>query len=162
MDIKKILVGIDESKYADYAAEYGFSLARKLGAAIAIVNIIEPIPAAVSPMNDTTFGLPLEGTADVNNVEILNTQNQAADNLLSCIVQKYGSDLQVTQYTDYGSSAEGIVNCGAQFGADLLVIGTHHRSGFDRLLMGSVAEDVVRKSLVPVLVVPLTDKPAAE
>jgi nucleotide-binding universal stress UspA family protein len=162
MDMKKILVGIDESKYADYAAEYGFSLARKMGAAIALVNIIEPIPATVSPMNDTTFGLPLEGTADVNSVEILNTQNHAADSLLSRMVQKYGSNLQVTQYTDYGSSAEGIVNCGAQFGADLIVIGTHHRSGFDRLLMGSVAEDVVRKSPVPVLVVPLNDKPVAE
>ncbi|WP_345950570.1 MULTISPECIES: universal stress protein [unclassified Mucilaginibacter] len=157
METTRILIGIDESKYADYAAEYGFNLARKLDAAVGIVNIIEPVPAVVSPMNDTTFGLPFEGTAEINTVEMMNTQNQAADSLLGRIVQKYGTDLQVTQYTDYGSSADGIVNCGAQFGATLIVIGTHHRSGFDRLLMGSVAEEVVRKSKVPVLVVPLNE-----
>jgi len=158
MDITRILVGIDESKYADHAASYGFDLARKFNAAIGIVNIIEPVPATVSPMNDTTFGLPFEGVADVNNAELINTQNRAADTLLDRIVQKYGSGLQVTQYTDYGSSSDGIINCSAQFAADLVIIGTHHRSGFDRLLMGSVAEEVVRKSKVPVLTVPLNEE----
>jgi nucleotide-binding universal stress UspA family protein len=158
MNIAKILIGIDESKYADHAAEYGFKLARKFDAAVGIVSIIEPIPAAVTPMNDTTFGLPFEGVADVNTVDLINAQNQSADALLNRIVQKYGEGLSVTQFTDYGSSSEGILNCGAQFGADLIIIGTHHRSGFDRLLMGSVSEEVVRNSRVPVLVVPMNEE----
>jgi nucleotide-binding universal stress UspA family protein len=41
MDITKILIGIDESKYADNAAAYGFNLARKVSATVGIVNIIE-------------------------------------------------------------------------------------------------------------------------
>jgi len=158
MDINKILIGIDESKYADHAAQYGFNLARKLNASVGIVSIVEPIPATVTPMTDTGFGMPFEGTADVNTVELMQTQNQAADSLLNRIVAKYGTDMQVTQYTDYGSSADGIINCGATFGADLIVIGTHHRSGFDRLLMGSVAEEVVRNSRIPVLVVPMNEE----
>jgi nucleotide-binding universal stress UspA family protein len=158
MDITKILIGIDESKYADNAAAYGFNLARKVSATVGIVNIIEPVAGAVSPMNDTTFGLPFEGTADLTTVELLDSQNQAADTLLNRIITKYGEGLQVTQYTDYGSSSDGIINCGATFGADLIVIGTHQRSGFDRLLMGSVAGDIVRNSKIPVLVIPTDEE----
>jgi len=158
MDINKILIGIDESKYADHAAQYGFNLARKLNALVGIVSIVEPMPASVTPLTDTGFGMPFEGAPDVNGVELMETQNQAADNLLNRIVAKYGADMQVTQYTDYGSSADGIINCSITFGANLIVIGTHKRSGFDRLLMGSVAEEVVRNADVPVLVVPLNEE----
>jgi len=158
MDITRILIGIDDSKYADHAAQYGFDLARKLNATVGIVSIVEPIPAAVTPINDTGFGMPFEGAADINSVELMETQNQAADSLLNRIIAKYGTDMEVTQYTDYGSSADGIVNCSATFGANLIIIGTHKRSGFDRLLMGSVAEDVVRHADVPVMVVPLKEE----
>ncbi len=155
MNINKILIGIDDSKYADHAAQYGFELGRKFGAAIGIVTIIEPIPAAVTPMTDTTFGLPFEGAGAMADPELINTQDKAANTLLERIVAKYNTDAeQVTQFTDYGASADGIVNCAAQFGADVIVIGTHRRSGFDRLLMGSVAEEVVRHSPIPVWVVP--------
>jgi nucleotide-binding universal stress UspA family protein len=158
MDITKILIGVDESKYADNAAQYGFNLARKLNAAVGIVSIVEPIPAAVTPLSDTSFGIPFEAATDVNSVEMMETQNQAADSLLNRIVAKYGTDMQVTQYTDYGSSADGIVNCAATFLADLIIVGTHKRSGFDRLLMGSVAEDVVRHANIPVLIVPMNEE----
>ena len=158
MEITKILIGIDESKYADNAAQYGFNLARKLNAAVGIVSIVEPIPASVTPLSDTSFGMPFEAAADVNSVEMMETQNQAADSLLNRIVAKYGTDMQVTQYTDYGSSADGIVNCAATFLADLIIVGTHKRSGFDRLLMGSVAEDVVRHANIPVMVVPMNEE----
>jgi len=158
MDITKILIGIDESKYADNAAQYGFNLARKTNAVVGIVSIIEPIPASVNPINDTGFGLPFEAGADINSAEFIETQNQAADSLLDRIVAKYGTDMQVTQFTDYGSSADGILNCAETFLADLIIVGTHKRSGFDRLLMGSVAEDVVRNANVPVLVVPMKEE----
>jgi len=62
--------------------------------------------------------------------------------------------MQVTHFTDYGSTADGIIHCAKEFGADLIVIGTHNRHGLERLLMGSVAEHVVRHADVPVLVVP--------
>ncbi len=158
MNINKILIGIDESKYADHAAQYGFNLAKQLNASIGIVNIIEPVATAVTPMGDTAFTLPFTGTGDAVNLELMDTQNQAADTLMNRIVEKYADGTEVTQYTDYGSSADGIINCAAQFGASLIVVGTHHRSGFDRLLMGSVAEKVVRESTIPVLVIPMKEE----
>ncbi len=115
MEITKILIGVDESKYADHAAAYGFGLARKLGAAVALVNIIETIVAPVSPMTDSAFGLPFEGSADVTAIDMVTVQNQSADNLLSRIAKQYGEGLEVTQYTDHGSTAESIIGCAAQW-----------------------------------------------
>ena len=45
-----------------------------------------------------------------------------------------------------------------QFSADLIVVGTHNRTGLDRLIMGSVAENVVRHAQVPVLVIPFKEE----
>src|SRR3546814_9103714 len=54
----------------------------------------------------------------------------------------------------------GILRIAAEYEPGLIVLGTHGRSGLDHLLMGSVAEQVVRKSRWPVLVVPKPDDPA--
>jgi universal stress protein A len=57
-----------------------------------------------------------------------------------------------------GSPAEEIVRCAREFGCDLLVMGTHGRSGIGHLALGSVAEAVIRAAPCPVLVV----RPQAE
>ncbi|WP_158825251.1 universal stress protein [Mucilaginibacter lacusdianchii] len=154
----RILIGIDNSKYSENAAAFGFELARKFDATVGVVSIVEPMPATSSPMNDSTFGLPFEGTADMVNVDVMNAQNDAADTIMNNIVQRYASDLEVTKFTDFGTTADGILTCAGHFEADLIVIGTHRRSGLDRLLMGSVAERVIRESVVPVLVVPMAEE----
>jgi nucleotide-binding universal stress UspA family protein len=66
--------------------------------------------------------------------------------------------LKVTYFTEYGLTADSILKCGSEFNADLIVVGTHSRTGLDRFFMGSVAEHVVRHSHVPVLVVPLKEE----
>jgi len=63
------------------------------------------------------------------------------------------SDVPLETTTVEGSPAREIVDHAASIGADLVVMGTHGRSGVDRLLLGSVAERVVRSSPVPVLTV---------
>jgi nucleotide-binding universal stress UspA family protein len=63
------------------------------------------------------------------------------------------ADLAVETHVIEGSAGARLVEFAAQRGADLLVMGTHGRTGLDRLVAGSVAERVVRSSLVPVWVV---------
>lgn len=153
MKISKILIGIDDSKYAENAAEYGFDIAHKFNAAVGIVNIVEPImmPSAgvVDPMTGSAFN-----SETIQDIEILDLQKSQSENIVERTIKRFAGDMQVTHFTEYGSTASGIIDCSKEFGADLIVIGTHSRSGLDRLLMGSVAEHVVRHSEVPVLVVP--------
>lgn len=156
MTIHKILIAIDDSPNADYATSYGFELARALKAEVGIVNIVEPIilPPATT---DAGMGMPISSAVDPMNADLIKAEENASDELMDHAIQKYGEGLQVSHFKEYGASGDGILDCSKQFGADLIVLGTHKRSGLDRLLMGSVAEHVVRHSKVPVLVVPFRE-----
>ncbi|RYU86901.1 universal stress protein [Mucilaginibacter terrigena] len=156
MKISKILIGIDDSKFAEYAASYGFDIAHTFNAHVGLVHIVEP---AITPESnaDNLMGLPIE-TANYNEMNLLDIQKDQAESVIERTVKKYAKGLQVTHFNEYGSTADGILSCSKEFKADLIVIGTHGRTGIDRLLMGSVAETVVRNSHVPVLVVPLVEE----
>ena len=90
----------------------------------------------------------------IDELEIMDIQKTQSENIVEQTIKKFAGDMPVTHFTDYGSTADGIIHCAKEFQADLIVIGTHNRHGLGRLLMGSVAEHVVRNSPVPVLVVP--------
>lgn len=155
MKITKLLIGIDDDKHAEHAAEYGFDIAKKFGAAVGLVNIVEPVTipdttGSVDPLMVT----PAQDIA--SEMEIMNIQKEGALTLVESFIKRYAAEgLKVSQFVNYGSTADGIIECAREFGADLIVIGTHSRTGLDRLFMGSVAEHVVRHSEVPVLVVPM-------
>jgi len=152
--IKKILIGIDESKYAEHAAKYGFDLAETLNAEVGLVNMIEPVAIPMTSTGaDEILGTSM-ASLNVNEVDLLNVQQEISEGILARTAKKYAGKTQITQFNEYGSTGEGIISCSKEFKADLVIIGTHHRSGLDRLLMGSIAEYVVRHSEIPVLVVP--------
>lgn len=154
MLIKKILIGIDNSKFAEHAAKYGFDIAHKFNAKVGLVHIVEPVMMPYSNSGD-----PLMGTSDmtVADIDIINIQNNASKAIIDATINKFGDGLEITHFSEFGDTADGIINCSKEFGADMIVIGTHSRTGIDRLLMGSVAEHVVRHSEVPVLVVPMVE-----
>ncbi|MEO6849473.1 MAG: universal stress protein [Mucilaginibacter sp.] len=153
--MKKILIAIDDSKTSEHAAVYGFDLARLYNAEVCLVHIVEPMTLPSSG-TDMISGNPFEG-AMAGDLEIIKAQTDSSDNILQKTEMKFGADLKVTHFTEYGSPATGIVDRSKEFKADLIVLGTHGRTGLDRLLMGSVAEHVVRHSEVPVLVVPFKE-----
>jgi nucleotide-binding universal stress UspA family protein len=156
MMIEKILIAIDDSAHAEHAAEYGFDIARKFNAAVGLVNIV--VPAMMPQMgasNDPILGMPSMGIG-MEEMELLDIQKNQSENIIDRTIKKFAGDMPVTHFTEYGQTADGIITCSKEFKADLIVIGTHNRTGLDRLLMGSVAEHVVRHSEVPVLVVPFS------
>lgn len=152
MKINRVLIAIDDSKYADNAAAYGFELAHSYNAQVGLVNVMEPIITSSTDAN-ILGGTPFEPNIGAD-PEFIRIQKEASDNVIQRVINAYAHDLKVTHFTEYGSKGDSIIDCSNEFGADLIVIGTHSRSGIDRLLMGSVAEHVVRHSRVPVLVVP--------
>jgi nucleotide-binding universal stress UspA family protein len=155
MKISKILIAIDDSKHAEHAAEYGFELAHFYKAQVGLVNIVEPI-ITPAPGTDMITGTMFEpGLA--SDTDLIKVQKEVSESVIQRTIKSFAGDLQVTYYTEYGSTSDGIINCCNEFNADLIVIGTHSRTGIDRLLMGSVAESVVRHSPVPVLVVPFRE-----
>ena len=155
MAIQKILIAVDDSRYADHAAEFGFEMARLCNAEVGLVNIIEPIIMPVAG-SDSITGMSTD-ISMVDESEMVRIQKEAAENTVRRIEAQYAEKIKITNFTEYGLTADGILKCAAEFGANMIVIGTHGRTGIDRLFMGSIAEHVVRHSKIPVLVVPLKE-----
>ncbi len=156
MTINKVLIAVDNSKHAEHAARFGLDLARTYKAGVGLVSIVEPIIYPSSGA-DTITGIPME-TAHVDEGEMLKIQTESAESMMHQVIKKFGDDLQVTYFTEYGLTADSILKCASEYNADLIVVGTHNRTGLDRFFMGSVAEHVVRHSHLPVLVVPMKEE----
>ena len=152
MKLNKILIAIDDSMESEQAAERGFDLAHHYHTEVVLVNIKPLIISSPGDAGSIT-SMPFEpGLA--NDPELVKIQTEVSDNIINRTIEKYAGDLVVNHVSEYGSTAESIVEYSNQINVDLIVIGTHHRSGLDRILSGSIAEHVVRHSNVAVLVVP--------
>jgi nucleotide-binding universal stress UspA family protein len=155
MKINKILIAVDDNKYAEHAAEVGFEMAQLFDAEVGLVSIVAPLILPESS-TDVITGLPME-SVNIDQAELIKIQSESAENVIQQTIKKFAGDRKVTHFTEYGSTADGILKCSAEFNADMIVVGTHNRTGLNRLIMGSVSEHVVRHSHVPVLVVPLRE-----
>jgi nucleotide-binding universal stress UspA family protein len=156
MKIQKILIGIDDSAYARKAAAYGFDIARSYSATVGLVHIIEPVVFPADP-SDSLTGMPVGVSLGFEQKELIELQIERSAAVIEGIKKECAQGLEVIAFTEFDNTADGIIACAGKFGADMIVLGTHKRSGFDRLIMGSIAESVLRHSTIPVLIVPFTD-----
>lgn len=144
MNVKKILVAVDNSTCSEKAARIGYELATTFGAEVALVNIIEPMPATIN--QDLTLAPVF--------LESYDNSEENSHALLKEIEKTYGHGIHTTYLSVVDSAAHGIITQSDEWGSDLIVIGTYGRTGLYHFLMGSVAEHVARKSACPVLIIP--------
>src|SRR5262245_19007047 len=148
LSIKSILHPTDFSDRAAYAFQLASALARDHGSRLLICHVNQPPPPVVGE-----FGTAPPEPPDA--LEDLKEQLHAvrpADDTIPC-----------EYYLLEGEPAEAIVDLARRTSCDLIALGTHGRRGLARLLMGSVAEQVVRTAPCPVLTVrtPLPAEAAA-
>ena len=136
MKADKILVPIDFSESSDSALDWATVLARDTGAKLLIVHV-ETVPLTTGG-GEYIYSIPEPPTQ-----ELLERLNK--------IVPKDAS-IPVVHRLLAGDPADAILRTAASENVDMIVMGTHGRRGISRLLMGSVAEAVVRGAQCPVLV----------
>lgn len=145
MNYKKILFATDFSPASDAALQYATSLARDSGATLLILHVEElPAPYAAGEMLMPQPEFP----------------NPELRKMLDAVVPPDKS-VKYEHHLVLGTPAEDIVRIADEEGVDLIVIGTHGRTGLMRVLMGSAAEAVMRRAKCPVLVVKQSNKTAA-
>jgi nucleotide-binding universal stress UspA family protein len=147
MPVKSILVATDFSDCSTAAAGYAAELAGQLGASITLVTVVDTGPL----LGQWGAAIPLKDAA-VQVVANAKKQLEEFGRKHFAGLGKAGWDVRE------GSPASEILNAAAAADADLIVMGTHGRTGLSRFLVGSTAERVVRTSPVPVTVVPLKSK----
>ena len=142
MNIHKILFPTDFSHCGDAALRFATSLARDSGAKLLIVHVEEP-PVAYGG-GEMYYGMPEPATEDLK--KMLEKITPTDDSV------------EFEHHMITGDPSTAVARLAEAEGADLIVMGTHGRTGFSRLLMGSVAEAVVRRSPCPVLTYKEPDK----
>jgi nucleotide-binding universal stress UspA family protein len=143
----KIMVAIDGSAIAMRALEEAMQLAKSLGAELMPVYVVEYPHAYVS---DLGYDPPTISET------LINEGTRALEKAI-CLMKNQSiapRSLLVDDRYTLSSIAEQLQKASEEYGADLIVLGTHGRGGFKRLLLGSVAEAFVRLSTRPVLLVP--------
>ncbi|KRT72264.1 MAG: universal stress protein uspa-like protein [Candidatus Rokubacteria bacterium CSP1-6] len=138
---KKILVPLDREAGAEVALPVAVDLAKSDGTVIRLVYVA-PTPSAIVAEGRVI------AYADQESDRL---QHLGMDYLREAAHQLAG--LPVEYAVRFGEPAEEILEEAREFGADLVVMATHGRSGVARLMLGSVAEAVLRRSEVPVVLV---------
>jgi nucleotide-binding universal stress UspA family protein len=141
--IEKILCPVDFSEYSHKAYEYAKSLAQHYGAKLLLQHVVQPL----------TSTYPYYAFPDAINEVFWNLEG-SADQKLSELISAHQEDgFEAKRFVHKGTVPDCILAFARSQGADLIVMGTHGRHGFDHLTMGSVTEKVLRKAHCPVLVV---------
>ncbi|HKU66956.1 MAG TPA: universal stress protein [Candidatus Baltobacteraceae bacterium] len=139
---KRILCPIDGSDAAARALNVAAELARDQQAELLICSDVDPSHAAAMAFGDPGMSALC--------YDALESEAQA---LLREAAARVGDLVAVQTIRVSGQPSSGILECAASAGADLIVMGSHGRSGIERALLGSVAESVLRHASVPVMVV---------
>ncbi|OGW37459.1 MAG: hypothetical protein A2010_15255 [Nitrospirae bacterium GWD2_57_9] len=141
---KSILVATDGSRYSAAAVSEAIGLAKRNGSQLTVISVV---PAEIATPTDIDFTVnqrELIAEKEMRNAE----QNAKA---VKEAAQKEG--VSVKAFVMSGKPAEAVIQIAGEQKADLIVVGSHGRTGVERLLMGSVAERVIVLASCPVLVV---------
>ena len=140
--VKKILVAIDLSPQSKTVAEYAEYFAKTLEAEVLAVYI--------APSLSQYVGFHVPASSIENFVgEVVN----GAEKTMDSFVKENFKNIKVQGKVVSGYATDEIIRQSKEYGADIIIMGTHGRIGLDRILFGSVAEKVVKTSSIPVLTV---------
>jgi nucleotide-binding universal stress UspA family protein len=141
MELRKILIPLDFSDHSRQALRWGMSLAKKYGAQMLLLHVIPEVLEEVSARESAGERLVIDLTAEI----------EAQLQEIAYQEVREGGSMQVKVLD--GKPAEEILRVAHEEAVDLIIMGTHGRTGLPHLLLGSIAEAVVRAAPCPVFTV---------
>lgn len=142
--MKQLTVAIDFSDNTERVLAGAISLAKGLDAKISLIHIIAPEPEFVG-FDAYTYPGP-----DVREDQLQKEKNQ----LREMVDQLKEAGVECAAFMKESPVVAGLMEFADHHDADIIVVGSHGHGAIARLLLGSIAEGVVRQSKIPVLVVP--------
>ena len=152
-NIKRILIAINNEPESEKVATTALQLVEQLDTEVALVSVME---RPVIMMNNDIMGM---GGIGINEnataeMQIEESWKLAFEISHKKLIDKTFSNHKVTSFIVEGVPEDEILAIAKKWDADLIVVGTHGRTGLEHFLIGSVSEKVIRHSVKPVLVVP--------
>ena len=147
---KRAVVALDGSPVAEAIIPFILEIAGPLDMEVVLVRVNRPVPPEV-----------IEGSRHVIVEDPETSRIDAEEYLAPLAVELRNKGVRTRTEVRRGQPAEEIVRAARESGADLIAMTTHGRSGFGRLLFGSVAEAVLRESRLPVFLMRVTEAQVA-
>ncbi len=141
--LERMMIATDGSENVKNAVDFGIELAKTMDAKVHAVYVLHPVSVSIA-----TRG---ENWAEALRMHLKEEGLKATEDVVEA-GKKEGVEVSPVIVED--TPVDGIVNFARENGMDLIVMGTMGRTGLGHLLMGSVAENVIRHSKTKVLVVP--------
>ena len=139
MHFEKVLIAVDYGPIAAHAVDAGVDLAKALRAQLAFVHVVDPVE-------------PLAPESGIPAAQLLAEAEREGKKLLERFKDELGEPTSPVFFA-LGKPASEIVEAARMWRADVIVVGSHGRGGLKRVVLGSVAEDVMRHAPCPVLAV---------
>ena len=144
IEIKSILAPTDFSAHSEQAVRYAARLAERLGAELHLLHVLsEILPAGPDPLLMPV--MPAQFYKE--------NEDRARETLSSLLDPSWGQPAAVVSAVKWGSPVESIVTYADDHRIELITIATHGRTGLSHVLLGSVAERIVREAPCPVLTI---------
>ncbi len=145
VEIRRILAPTDFSHHAEAAVAYAAGLAERLGAELHLLHVLSEVVTPIGPDPMLVSAIPPEFYTETE------AQSQAA--LESLLRVEWGQPTHVVCTVRWGDAIDVIHSYARDQAIDLIVISTHGRTGLGHVLLGSVAERIVREAPCPVLTI---------
>ncbi|MBI1847941.1 MAG: universal stress protein [Candidatus Rokubacteria bacterium] len=143
---KRVLVPLDGSPVAEAIVPFLLEIAGPLDMEVVLLRVLQPLPAATTEVTSAV---------SLASVELLETD--AHEYLMPVAAELQGRGVKVETLVRRGDPAREIVHAAKEAGVDLIAMTTHGRTGFGRLLFGSVAEAVLREAEIPLFLMRQTE-----
>ena len=150
--MKKVLIAVDYNPVSEKVAEKGYELAKSLNAEVCLIHVLDDVgfygaqyPTFMGYDGYSGMGPDLDVAMEMRNI---------AEEFLDK-AKEHLNDPQVKTHLAEGDTAKTIMSYGEEWGASILVMGTHSHSVLEKLLMGTVAEKILEKTSIPVYLVPV-------
>ena len=141
----QILIAVDLSESSELVIKKGIELAIKMEASVILSSVV---PMYVDYLQSQMSMVPTPWD------EIYTAQKEAAIKELKLVQDKF-PNIPIEIYVEVGNAKDVIIEKAKKEKVDYIVVGTHGRTGFSHVVMGSTAEYIVRHSTMPVMVVPM-------
>jgi nucleotide-binding universal stress UspA family protein len=151
--MKKVLIALDYDPTAKKVAEQGFALAKSMGAEVILLHVISDRVYYSSAEYSPIMGLSADMDFRPFDLDSIDGLKQVSLNFLDKL-KKHFEDKTAQLIVLEGDFAETILKAAKELHADVIVMGSHSRKWLEEILLGSVTENVLHHTSLPLFIVP--------
>ncbi len=150
--MKKVLIALDYDPTAEKIAETGFLLAKTMKAKVTLLHIISEVDFYYSP-EYSSMGFTGDIASYPLQIENVDQLRKTAQDFLNNTKSHLG-DTDIQTVVKEGRPTESILETAKELEVDIIVMGSHSRKWLEKIVMGSATESVLRKTCIPLFIVP--------